>query len=79
MYFPVSLYFGIQAVLHPIIFWFIVGAYDNDITQSIFSLAMLNLINRSYVGEETQSKRPENESIFKPVKPLTHDGLRNRI
>jgi hypothetical protein len=51
-YFPVALFFGIAAIYHPICFWLIFGGYGGDLVQAIFTLGMLNLIDRSIKKEK---------------------------
>jgi hypothetical protein len=46
-YFPVALFFGIAAIYHPVCFWFIFGSFGSDFIQAIFTLGMLNMIDRS--------------------------------
>jgi hypothetical protein len=46
-FFPLALFSGIVAIYHPICFWLIFGGYGADFTQAIFTLGMLNLIDRS--------------------------------
>jgi hypothetical protein len=46
-YFPVSLFIGIAAIYHPVCFWFIFGSFGSDVIQAIFTLGMLNMIDRS--------------------------------
>jgi len=46
-YFPVALFFGIAAIYHPVCFWFIFGSFGGDFIQAIFTLGMLNMVDRS--------------------------------
>lgn len=46
-YFPMALFFGIAAIYHPVCFWFIFGSFGGDFIQAIFTLGMLNMIDRS--------------------------------
>lgn len=46
-YYPLALFCGINAILHPIVFWLIFGSFGNDFIQSILTLGMLNIIDRS--------------------------------
>jgi hypothetical protein len=46
-YFPVALFFGIAAIYHPVCFWFVFGSFSGDVIQAIFTLGMLNMIDRS--------------------------------
>jgi hypothetical protein len=48
---PLALFSGIVAVYHPICFWLIFGGYGGDFVQAIFTLGMLNLIDRSIKKE----------------------------
>jgi hypothetical protein len=47
VYFPVTLFFGVSAIYHPVCFWFIFGSFGSDFIQAIFILGMLNMIDRS--------------------------------
>jgi len=51
-FFPLALFSGIVAIYHPICFWLIFGGYSGDFTQAIFTLGMLNLIDRSIKKEK---------------------------
>jgi hypothetical protein len=46
-YFPVALFFGIAAIYHPVCFWLIFGSFGGDFIQAIFTLGMLNMLDRS--------------------------------
>lgn len=50
---PLALFSGIIAIYHPICFWLIFGGYGGDFIQAIFTLGMLNLIDRSIRKEES--------------------------
>lgn len=51
-FFPLALFSGIVAIYHPICFWLIFGGYGGDFVQAIFTLGMLNLIDRSIKKEK---------------------------
>lgn len=51
-FFPLALFSGIVAIYHPISFWLIFGGYGGDFIQAIFTLGMLNLIDRSIKKEK---------------------------
>ena len=57
-FFPLALFSGIVAIYHPICFWLIFGGYSGDFTQAIFTLGMLNLIDRSIKKEESFRTKP---------------------
>ena len=46
-YFPLALFVCIPAIISPIIFIFVYGAFGDDLIQSILNLGMMNLANRS--------------------------------
>ena len=50
-FFPLALFLGIGAIYHLICFWFIFGGYGGDLVQAIFTLGMLNVIDRSIKKE----------------------------
>jgi hypothetical protein len=50
-FFPLALFSGITAIIHPIFFWLIFGGFAADFVQAIFTLGMLNLIDRSIKRE----------------------------
>lgn len=52
VFFPLALFFGISAIYQPLCFWLIYGAYGEDFVQIIFTLGMLNLIDRSIKKEK---------------------------
>jgi hypothetical protein len=51
-FFPLALFAGIGAIYHPICFWLIFGGYGGDFIQAIFTLGMLNIIDRSIKKEK---------------------------
>jgi hypothetical protein len=51
-FFPLALFSGITAIAHPIFFWLVFGGYGGDFVQAIFTLGMLNLIDRSIKKEK---------------------------
>jgi len=51
-FFPLALFSGIPAIIHPIFFWLIFGGYGGDFVQAIFTLGMLNLMDRSIKKEK---------------------------
>ena len=57
-FFPLALFSGIMAIYHPISFWLIFGGYGGDFIQAIFTLGMLNLIERSIKKEESLTIEP---------------------
>ena len=46
-YFPLALFVCIPAIISPIIFIFVYGAFGDDLIQSILNLGMMNLLKRS--------------------------------
>ena len=60
-YFPLALFSGIVAIYHPICFWLIFGGYGSDFVQAIFTLGMLNLIDRSIKKEKANNVLDEKE------------------
>ena len=60
-FFPLALFSGIVAIYHPICFWLIFGGYGADFTQAIFTLGMLNLIDRSIKKEKAIKVLAETE------------------
>ena len=61
VYFPLALFSGIVAIYHPICFWLIFGGYGGDFIQAIFTLGMLNLIDRSIKKEKAMKMLAETE------------------
>jgi hypothetical protein len=49
------------AIYHPICFWLIFGGYGGDFVQAIFTLGMLNLIDRSIKKEKANNVLDEKE------------------
>ena len=45
-YFPLALFVCIPAIISPIIFIFVYGAFGDDLIQSILNLGMMNLLKR---------------------------------
>lgn len=60
-FFPLALFSGIVAIYHPICFWLVFGGYGGDFIQAIFSLGMLNLIDRSIKKEKAIMVLAETE------------------
>jgi hypothetical protein len=58
VFFPLALFSGVVAIYHPICFWLIFGGYGGDFIQAIFTLGMLNLIQRSIKKEESLTIEP---------------------
>ena len=57
-FFPLALFSGITAIVHPIFFWLVFGGYGGDFIQATFTLGMLNLIDRSIKKEESFRTKP---------------------
>jgi len=60
-FFPLALFSGIGAIGHPIFFWLVFGGYGGDFVQAIFTLGMLNLIDRSIKKEKAIKVMDETE------------------
>jgi hypothetical protein len=60
-FFPLALFSGIGAIGHPIFFWLVFGGYGGDFVQAIFTLGMLNLIDRSIRKEKAIKVLAEKE------------------
>jgi hypothetical protein len=60
-FFPLALFSGIVAIYHPICFWLVFGGYGGDFIQAIFTLGMLNLIDRSIKKEKAIKMLAETE------------------
>ena len=60
-FFPLALFSGIVAIYHPICFWLVFGGYGGDFIQAIFTLGMLNLIDRSIKKEKAIMVLAETE------------------
>jgi hypothetical protein len=61
VFFPLALFSGVVAIYHPICFWLIFGGYGGDFVQAIFTLGMLNLIDRSIKKEKAIKVLAETE------------------
>jgi hypothetical protein len=77
-FFPMALSYGIGAVLMPINFVFIFGAFEHDLPAAIFTIALLRLLENSLDAYEAKEKKPVAEVIqppkFRPTRPLVHAG-----
>ena len=60
-FFPLALFSGITAIAHPIFFWLVFGGYGGDFVQAIFTLGMLNLIDRSIKKEKAIKMADETD------------------
>ena len=67
LYFPLALLICIPAILHPFIFTFVYGAFDNDMSGIILRIGMLNLLENSLFVHLKTSK-PEAISFVRDVR-----------
>jgi hypothetical protein len=61
--FPFALFVCIPLIYKPFEWWLIFGAYENDIGSAIFSLALLNLLDRGLAKETVQPLEFQNQHL----------------
>ena len=72
-YFALALFIGLPVITLPLFFFFIVGGFDSNLPESIFSLGLLKLVSRSLevhlgVSPNVEPPKPEPRKPMLPVR-----------